>query len=53
MRQNIPYDEPDRDWFNRPRNPTNPDPDGIDQSPTWQAPVVQLDDGCTLILEYT
>ena len=29
----IPDDEPDLDWFNRPRNPSNPDPDGIDQSP--------------------
>jgi len=27
----IPDDEPDLDWFNRPRNPSNPDPDGIDQ----------------------
>jgi hypothetical protein len=22
----IPDDEPDLDWFNRPRNPSNPDP---------------------------
>jgi len=27
----IPDDEPDLDWFNRPRNPSNPDPHGIDQ----------------------
>jgi len=69
----IPDDEPDLDWFNRPRNPSNPDPDGIDQlvlrslldlrsfsdeggegvSPTWQAPEIPLDDGRTLVLEYT
>jgi len=51
------------DWFNRSRNPSNPDPDGIDQlvlrslgkgvSPAWQAPEIQLDDGRTLVLEYT
>ena len=61
------------DWFNRPRNPSNPDPDGIDQlvrrslldlrsfsdeggegvSPTWQAPEIHLDDGRTLVLEYS
>jgi hypothetical protein len=23
----IPDDEPHLDWFNRPRNPSNPDPD--------------------------
>jgi hypothetical protein len=40
----IPDDEPDPDWFNRPRNPPNPDPDGYDQSPAWQATEVKLDD---------
>jgi hypothetical protein len=49
----IPDDEPDLDWFNRPRHPSNPDPDGIDQRPTWQPPEVQLDDGRTLVPEYT
>ena len=49
----IPDDEPDLDWFNRPRNPSNPDPDGIDQSQTWQAPEIHLDDGRILVLEYT
>ena len=59
----IPDDEPDLDWFNRPRNPADPDPDGIVQlvlrslgegvSSTWQAPQIQLDDGRTLVLEYT
>ena len=46
-------DEPDLDWFNRPRNRSNPDPDGFDQSPTWQPEEIQLDDGRTLVLEYT
>ena len=27
----IPEDKPDLDWFNRPRNPSNPDPDDYDQ----------------------
>jgi hypothetical protein len=37
-------------WFNRPRNPSNPDPDGIDQSQTWQAPEIHLDDERILLL---
>ena len=49
----IPDDDPDLDWFNRPRTTSNPDPDGFDQSPAWQAPEIQLDDGRTLVLEYT
>ena len=49
----IPDDEPDLDWFNRPRKPSNPDPDGFDQSPTWKPEEIQLDDGLTLVLEYT
>ena len=44
---------PDLDWFNRPRNPSNPDPEGFDQSQTWQAPEIHLDDGRILVLEYT
>jgi hypothetical protein len=27
----IPDDELDLDWFSRPRNPADPDPDGYDQ----------------------
>lgn len=59
----IRDDEPGLDWFNRPRNTSNPAPEGIDQlvrrslgegvSPTSQAPDIQLDDGRTLVLEYT
>ena len=48
----IPDDEPDLDWFSRPRNPSNTNPEGLDQSPTWQAPEFQLDDERTLVLEY-
>ena len=49
----IPDDEPDLDWFNRPRNPNEPDPDWFDQSPAWPAPEVRLDDERILVLEYT
>lgn len=49
----IPDDEPDLDWFNRPRSPNEPDPDWFDQTPTWKAPEIQLDDGRILVLEYT
>ena len=49
----IPDDEPNLDWFNRPRNPSDPDPEGFDQRPTWKPDEIQLDDGRTLVLEYT
>ena len=51
--RSIPDDEPDLDWFNRPRNPNEPDPDWFDQTPTWKAPEIHLDDGRILVLEYT
>jgi len=31
IKQWIPDDEPDLAWFNRPRSPSNPGPEGIDQ----------------------
>ena len=43
--------EADPTWFNQPRKPSEPDPDWFDQTPTWQAPEIQLDDGRILILE--
>jgi hypothetical protein len=64
----IPDDESDLDWFNRPLNPQRawasrpheyesndgyPDPDGIDQSPTWNAPEIHLNEGRILVLGYT
>ncbi len=49
----IPDDEPDLDWFNRPRNPHEPDPDWFDQTQAWKAPEIPLDDGRILVLEYT
>jgi hypothetical protein len=49
----IPDDEPDLDWLNCPTKPNEPDPDWFDQSQTWQAPEIHLNDGRTLFLEYT
>ena len=49
----IPVDEPDLYWFSRSRNPSNPEPDGYDQSQTWQAPEIHLEDGRILVFEYT
>jgi hypothetical protein len=49
----IPDDEPDLDWFNRPRNPDESDPDWFDQTQVWKPEEIQLDDGRTLVLEYT
>ena len=48
----IPDDEPNLDWFNRPRNPSNPDPDGFDQRPGWQQAELRLNDGRTLVFEH-
>lgn len=49
----IPDDEPGLDRIYRPRNPSDPDPDGYDQSSTWQPEGIQLQDGRTLVLEYS
>ena len=50
----IPDDEPYLDWFNRPRNPSDPDPDGFDQGPSMENPrKSHLEDGRILVLEYT
>ncbi len=50
----IPDDEPNLNGFNQPRNARiqSQDFDDIDQSPTWQAPEILLDEGRTLVLEY-
>ena len=45
----IPDEEPDLDWFNRPRNPNEPGSDWYDQTPTWKAPEIHLDDGRILV----
>ena len=42
----IPDEEPDLEWFNRPRKPNEPDPDWFDQAPTWKAPEIHLDAPC-------
>jgi hypothetical protein len=47
----IPDDEPDLDWYNRPRDPSNSDADGIDQRLERRAPELKLDDDRILILE--
>ena len=49
----IPDEEPDLDWFNRPRNPHEPDPDWFNQTQAWKAPEIHLDDGRILVLEST
>jgi hypothetical protein len=49
----IPDDKLDLDWFNQPRNPAECEPDPFDQRPAWQPEEVQLDDGRILILDDT
>ena len=68
IKELILDDQPDLDWFNYPRNPQGewasrpheyesndgyPDPGSCDQSPAWKPEEIQLDDGLTLVLEYT
>jgi hypothetical protein len=47
IKQWIPDQDPELDWFNRPRK----DRDEYDQSPTWNPKEVKLDDGRILLLD--
>ena len=47
----IPDDEPDLNWFNQARPPSDSEPDSFDQSPDWKPEEIPLGDGRTLILE--
>ena len=47
----IPDEEPNLDWFNRSSNPSNPDPDGFDQRQTWKPAEIHLEDGRILVLD--
>jgi hypothetical protein len=47
----IPDDEPDLNWFNQARPPSDSEPDSFDQSPAWQPEEIPLGDGRTLVLE--
>jgi hypothetical protein len=49
----IADDEPNLDWFYRPRNSANPDPDEFDQRSAWRTSEVQLDEDRVLVLEYS
>ena len=49
----IPDDDPNLDWFNRPRNPSSPPPEDFDQRPAWQPEEIPLGDGRTLVLDDT
>ena len=49
----IPDDDPDLNWFNQERDPngTEGEHDPFDQSPTWQPVEVRLGDGRILVLD--
>ncbi len=47
----IPDDEPDLNWFNQARPPSESEHDPFDQSPVWQPEEIPLGDGRILILE--
>ena len=47
----IPDDDPDLNWFNQERDPTGAEPECFDQSPTWQPKEISLGDGRTLVLD--
>ncbi len=48
----IPDEEPNLDWFNRTGNTSNPDPDGFDQRQTWKPAEIHLEDGRILVFDY-
>ena len=47
----IPDDDPDLNWFNQERDPTGAEPECYDQSPVWQPKEIPLGDGRTLVLD--
>ena len=47
----IPDDEPDLNWFNQARPPSESEPDPFEQSSAWQPKEISLGDGRTLVLE--
>jgi hypothetical protein len=47
----IPDDDPDLNWFNQERAPTGAEPECFDQSPDWQPKEISLGDGRTLVLD--
>jgi hypothetical protein len=49
----IPDDEPDLNWFNQERPPSDSEPDSFDQSPDWKPQEIPLGDGRTLVLDPT
>ncbi|PQJ27241.1 hypothetical protein BSZ32_01160 [Rubritalea profundi] len=49
----IPDDEPDLNWFNQERKPVGDDSRQYDQTPAWQPKEIPLGDGRTLVLDPT
>jgi len=49
--RSVADDEPDLDWFKRPRNPDEPDPDWFDQRQAWKPFEIHLDDGRILVFD--
>jgi hypothetical protein len=47
----IPDDDPDLNWFNQERQPKGAEPESYDQSPAWQPLEVPLGDGRILVLD--
>jgi hypothetical protein len=47
----IPDDDPDLNWFNQERDPIGAEPECFDQSPTWRPVEIQLGDERILVLD--
>ncbi|MEJ6644600.1 MAG: hypothetical protein QNL33_15225 [Akkermansiaceae bacterium] len=47
----IPDDNPDLNWFNQERDHAGAEPDCYDQSSTWQPEEIPLGDGRILVLD--
>ena len=47
----IPDDDPELNWFNQERQPASTELESFDQSPAWQPKEIPLGDGRTLVLD--
>jgi hypothetical protein len=47
----IPDDDPDLNWFNQERQPSGSEAECYDQTPTWQPVEVSLGDERILVLD--
>jgi hypothetical protein len=47
----IPDDDPELNWFNQERQPASTELESFDQSPAWQPKEIPLGDGRILVVD--